>query len=54
MPVRDFERDTVPLSECRNNSATIIQCAQHEHAAVFLTRRGKQPGRCRAGQNRAA
>jgi antitoxin YefM len=41
MPVLDFQKDIVPLSEFRANTAEILRHVQQDEATVVLTQNGK-------------
>jgi prevent-host-death family protein len=41
MPVLDYQKDIVPLSEFRANAASLIQHIQKEETTVILTQNGK-------------
>lgn len=41
MPVLDFQKDIVPLSEFRANTASLVQHIQKNDATIILTQNGK-------------
>jgi antitoxin YefM len=41
MPVLDYQKDIVPLSEFRANTAEVLKHVQQDEATVILTQNGK-------------
>ncbi len=41
MPVLDYQKDIVPLSEFRANAAEVLKHLQQDEATVILTQNGK-------------